>query len=128
MGMAHRIAAYQNIVDQRGNIDVQSVVTYGVADGIVMGRSGVCQNGNNFAFVQAAMMKAFGRTPIGWSPLLPQALLRAALRVKLGDGGRPRRRFSNDALADTGFRPANSFAARLNNYATFLSTPESVSA
>ena len=75
---------------------------------------------NNFAFVQDTMAKVFGRPPLDWVPELPRLALRAALLTRRKVSANPMRRFSNDRLVETGFRPEQSFATRLVRYVTSL--------
>jgi nucleoside-diphosphate-sugar epimerase len=81
---------------------------------------------NSFAFVQDALLRAFGRPPLrGW-PHLPPAVLGAVLRARKGDGRRPARRFSDQRLRATGFRPAQTFVQRLERYASWLAHGERI--
>lgn len=75
---------------------------------------------NNFAFVQDAMARVFGRSGLDRVPELPAAALRAVLRARGRAGGDPMRRFSGDRLAATGFRPERGFADRVDGYLTLL--------
>jgi nucleoside-diphosphate-sugar epimerase len=79
---------------------------------------------NHFEFVQATMMRHFGRAPIRFAPRLPPLALRAVLRAKGRNDGRPIRRYSNGGLHEIGFLPEKSFANRLNDYASFLADTE----
>lgn len=75
---------------------------------------------NNFASVQDIIADAYGRAPLTWVPSLPRALLRQALSIRERPDADADRRFSNDALSRTGFRPQMPFPDRVHRYAQHM--------
>ena len=81
---------------------------------------------NNFAFIQDALLRAFGRPELCWVPVLPDNMMAISLRLRGRSNCNPQRRFATTKLEALGFRPDEKFRTRLEKYAATLACAQNV--